>query len=90
MNLYRVVDAACFLERFASDRMHMYNPETKQWSSPPPKYACIQRSNGENNLIQYMTISEEEATNENKRSMEYSGFGAVYTLPQLKDRFHIG
>ena len=86
----RVIDAACFLETFASSRMHMYNTKTKQWNSPPPSYACIQKSKGENNINQYMTILEKETNQEDKATKEMSGFGAVYTLPQLKERFNVG
>jgi len=39
--LFRVIPAETYLSHFCSDRMHMYNIETKSWSSPPPLYDCI-------------------------------------------------
>ena len=69
--------------------MHMYNTKTNKWNSPPPPYPCIQKSEGENNINRYMTILEKETYQENKATMEQSGFGAVYTLSQLKERFHV-
>ena len=38
--MFRVIPAAEFLEKFASDRSHMVN--TEGWIAPPPSYPCIQ------------------------------------------------
>lgn len=86
---FRVIDATWFLENFASDRMHMYKAETKEWLAPPPPYACIIRNPKESNLDKYMTINESEITDKPTGS-ENDPFGTVYSLPQLKARFGVG
>lgn len=42
--LFRVIPAAFFLQHFESDRSHMYNAHTREWSAPPPPYQCISPS----------------------------------------------
>jgi hypothetical protein len=64
----------------------MFNRETKKWNSPPPPYACIQIGN-ESNSEEYFTISAEDIKDDAK--VENCGFGAVLSLSQLRNRFHV-
>jgi protein N-terminal glutamine amidohydrolase len=38
---FRIIPADLFIQHFASDRSHMYNPITKSYNEPPPLYSCI-------------------------------------------------
>mmetsp|Transcript_54297 Transcript_54297/g.131736 ORF Transcript_54297/g.131736 Transcript_54297/m.131736 type:complete len:335 (-) Transcript_54297:43-1047(-) len=38
---FRVVDAELYIQHFSSDRSHMINQQTGEWSAPPPTYDCI-------------------------------------------------
>jgi hypothetical protein len=38
---FRVVEAWTFLNHFSSDRSHMIQRDTGQWTAPPPNYQCI-------------------------------------------------
>jgi hypothetical protein len=82
-----VIEAPFFLDTFSSDRSHMYDRKTKKWNSPPPPYACIQIGN-ENNTAEYFTISAEDVKDDDAK-VENCGFGAVLSLSQLKNRFHV-
>lgn len=42
--LYKVISARYFLDNFASDRSHMINQETGDFTASPPKYPCIKNS----------------------------------------------
>eukprot|EP00934_Nitzschia_sp_Nitz4_P000229 Nitzschia sp. Nitz4//scaffold213_size37731//16759//17482//NITZ4_007720-RA/size37731-augustus-gene-0.52-mRNA-1//-1//CDS//3329542065//229//frame0 len=54
---FRVVPAQEYLKNFSSDRRHMYNQETKEWSATPPDYACITNHNHrQHNLSQYLDL----------------------------------
>jgi hypothetical protein len=78
-----------FLETFSSDRMHMYNPETKEWNAAPPTYACILPYK-KSNLSTYMTIDETEVERRMTRDRdEKSPFGTIYSLIELRKRFRI-
>jgi hypothetical protein len=75
---FRVVDALTFLCHFSSDRSHMIQRDTGQWSAPPPSYPCIvpspppqQEQQPQNlsskggktmTLPRYMRISEQEVS----------------------------
>mmetsp|Transcript_2857 Transcript_2857/g.4042 ORF Transcript_2857/g.4042 Transcript_2857/m.4042 type:complete len:292 (+) Transcript_2857:127-1002(+) len=39
--LFRVLPAQEYLNKFRSDRMHMYDESTDSWNAPPPSYDCI-------------------------------------------------
>lgn len=81
-----VIEASFFLSTFSSDRSHMYNQQTKQWNSPPPPYACIQKGN-ENNISNFFTISSEDI--ETNAKLENCDYGAVYSLSELRNRFNV-
>ena len=85
LSFRRVIDASVFLRNFSSDRMHMFNTESKEWLSPPPTYDCISNSST-CNLARYMKISSEDQTKDTTAS-ENDVFGVVYSLTQLKARF---
>lgn len=64
----------------------MFNPETKEWNSPPPSYECIQTEKSKNNITKFFAITERESRSNEKN--EGSDFGAVYSILQLIERFN--
>lgn len=86
-SVFRLIEASSFLKSFASDRSHMIDPETKEWNSPPPPYGCIQTEKTKNNISKFFTITEEESQSNEKN--ESSDFGAVYSILQLIERYHV-
>ena len=88
-HLCRVIDAKVFVETFSSDRMHMYNAETRQWNATPPTYACILPTK-KGNLSAYMCIDEMEVkSRKTQERNEKSAFGTIYSLTELRKRFRI-
>ncbi len=83
-----MVQAELFLEIFSSDRMHMYNPVTDEWSEQPPPYACILPS--KSNLMEYMTIDQEDLESRLTTDRDSKNpFGNVFSLPELERFFGI-
>ncbi len=68
---FRVVDAAVFLDTFASDRSHMRMPGGG-WQAPPPPWPAIQPARG-TNLIDFV-------------DMDARFVGEVMELPRLRER----
>jgi len=100
--LFRVIPAELYLEHFYSDRMHMYNVETKKWNAPPPDYDCImnhkqnpaKRNEAGNlsNLDDYVGMksehAQEDGTNGVTKPYEMpSVFGEVLTSQFLLLKF---
>jgi len=88
--MFRVVKAESYLKTFSSDRMHMYDATSQTWSAPPPPYDIIQLSSNTrpiSNLMQYVDMSESEASKENREVADVDGFGTVYTLERLQQKF---
>lgn len=57
MPRFRVVDAAGFLETFASDRTHMRSPDGT-YQSPPPPWPPIGVPDREPNLMRFVNMTE--------------------------------
>ena len=74
---HRFIEADIFLTHFSSDRMHMWNEETKTWNSPPPSYQCIVGKNTTltSNLEMYINMVKvpREKVNEEQSSQDPSG-----------------
>jgi protein N-terminal glutamine amidohydrolase len=56
----RLIPAEEFLNQFASDRSHMWNEKLQKYSSPPPSYPCIGSENCENNIEDFINMTNEE------------------------------
>ena len=83
----RVVEATKFLEKFCSDRMHMFNAQTNEWNAPPPKYDCIKtndRQGQTSNLKEYISMKQQM---EGESWVDESGMGSVLSLEQLQLHF---
>lgn len=72
--VFRVVSAAEFLDKFASDRSRMRRADGT-WLKPPPPYPCIQTNSCDNNIDEFISVDEAV------------GVGKVYTLVQFVQRF---
>lgn len=86
---FRVIQAEVYLQVFSSDRMHMYNAVTQQWSAKPPTYACILPS--PSNLIKFMTIDDNDVQSRKPTNHPIADepFGTVVSLVELKQLFGI-
>ncbi|TSK31442.1 Protein N-terminal glutamine amidohydrolase [Bagarius yarrelli] len=51
----RVIPAATYLKKFASDRSHMKNPNGT-WRMPPPPYPCIETTESRMNLDDFISM----------------------------------
>jgi hypothetical protein len=90
--LFRVISAKCYIERFASDRSHMFNARTKEWNSPPPSYDCINVHGDQGSNFQHYinfkqnAIAAETQTGDDEREQNRT-FGFIYTKEQFTDHF---
>ena len=73
---FRVVEAAMFLETFASDRSHMRLPNG-QYQKPPPDYPAIRTPTEEMNLDQFIDMSP----GFHGRVKDLKGLIAMFLLP---------
>lgn len=74
VQMFRVVGAAEFLDKFASDRSRMRSSDGS-WLKPPPPYPCIRTNSCDNNIDDFISVDEAV------------GIGKVYTLAQFVQRF---
>ena len=72
---YRVIRAAEYLDKFASDRSHMKNPDDT-WMMPPPQYECIKSSDHISNLNEFISMNKE------------LNYGKVMTSDEFKTFFN--
>lgn len=98
---FRVIEGKVFLRHSSSDRSHMYDSETKSWSSPPPKYDCIlppakipEQHGGatvSTTFEQYSIISNQNVVDsqQQQEGSEENPYGRIYSLSQLVQRFGI-
>jgi len=75
---FRVVPAAQFLHKFASDRRHMKKSDGT-WMKPPPDYPCISTAEATHNLDEFISMDS---------SSSGSGNGDVMSLNDFVKRFH--
>lgn len=73
---FRVVPAAQFLQKFASDRRHMKKSDGS-WMKPPPDYPCISTAEATHNLDEFISMESSS-----------SGNGEVMSLIDFVKRFH--
>lgn len=62
---YRVISDDNYINYFSSNRVHMYNMQTKQYNSPIPTYECIKSINSitDNDLDKYRYITKNDIDN---------------------------
>ncbi|XP_066530082.1 protein N-terminal glutamine amidohydrolase isoform X2 [Hoplias malabaricus] len=72
----RVIPAATFLKKFASDRSHMKH-SNGAWRMPPPSYPCIETTESKMNLDDFISMDAN------------IGCGKVYTLSDFVQHFTI-
>jgi len=70
----------------------MYNQETKEWSAPPPEYACIQGSEESmtTNLAEYISMSETKGRTRGRAELlkqVKERYGVTMTLAELEEFF---
>lgn len=76
---FRIVPAEIFLEKFASDRSHMWDAMKKKWSATPPTYEPIMPTGiKKSNLAAYINMTSHQ---------DDEVFGSVLSQEQLKERF---
>ncbi|KAL4446613.1 hypothetical protein ABPG74_005551 [Tetrahymena malaccensis] len=85
--MYRVVESATLIEKFASDRSHMVGKVVKGvkiYQSQPPKYDCIVNKNNEtNNLFSfYLDVSQQNLSygNNYMNEIEFNQFIKNYQI----------
>ena len=84
--MFRLIPAVSYLRHFASDRMHMFNPQKNTWNAPPPDYDCINISDGRpSNFQRYLDFSFTAA---NQTAEEEAIFGRILSLRQLAEYPH--
>lgn len=76
---FRVLPAALYLQRFASDRRHMKSRQEggQEWLKQPPSHPPIRTADCEHNLEQFVSMEEEDD----------GGFGEVISLKDFVQRF---
>jgi hypothetical protein len=87
---FRVVDAFAYLKHFSSDRMHMYDQQTKRWSATPPTYDCIIIMRRQHNVNRapkqqqgkHGESSENGSNRKNNTDATKTGFTAASNLKQ--------
>ncbi|KAL3219563.1 hypothetical protein MRX96_030321 [Rhipicephalus microplus] len=57
VQMFRVISAAEFLDKFASDRSRMRTSDGS-WLKPPPPYPCIQTNSCDNNIDDFISVDE--------------------------------
>ena len=76
---FRVVPAEIFLEKFSSDRSHMWDAVKKEWRATPPVYdAIMPRGIKKSNLAVYINMTSHQND---------EIFGSVLNQEQLRERF---
>jgi len=75
---FRVVPAAHFLHKFASDRRHMKKSDGS-WMKPPPDYPCISTAEATHNLDEFISMESSSSASSN---------GDVLSLNDFVKRFH--
>ena len=94
--MFRLIPALVFLRFFASDRMHMFNAQTRQWNATPPTYDCINIRGGRtsSNMQRYINFREHHSPKKKKTEEMMSDggddndeavYGSILSLQELQN-----
>jgi protein N-terminal glutamine amidohydrolase len=83
--MFRVIPADLFLSHFSSDRSHMLNRQTGEWTAPPPPYAPIvgNASNSSNNLQHYLNFVGRPQRTTMEMQHEEAALGQILSKTQF-------